>query len=113
MAHIAETSAVYRRDAVNRSTSIAAVKPSSLAFLGELLGQEKICKEKRKSIATLFDSIALFTAAGKKLRGDSVTVRHIQIECMQSKRIVVWLAISFILVIPISFSRLHAIGGVA
>lgn len=100
MAHIGTVSAVYQRDAVNRATTVTAVTPGSLTFLGDLLVQEGILQDRKKSIGVLFDKIAFFTAAGRMLQGDTATVEQIQLACKRSKRVLAWLAISLLTAIP-------------
>lgn len=105
MAHIGTVSAVYQRDAVNRSTAITAVEPGSLTFLGDLLAQEGILQDRKNSIGVLFDKIAFFTAAGRKLQGDTATVRQIRLACWHSKRIFPLLAIYLVSAIPVMVLR--------
>lgn len=105
MAHIGTVSAVYQRDAVNRSTEITAVTPGSLTFLGDLLAHEGILQDRKNSIGVLFDKIAFFTAAGRKLQGDTTTVRQIRLACWHSKRVLAWLAIFLLAAIPAVFLR--------
>lgn len=101
MAHVGEVSAVYRRDAVNRSTAITAVMPGSLLFLSKLLERKSLSCERKKSVGRLFDRIAFFTAAGRKLQGDGGTVAEIRGACWRSKRWLAWSGISSLGMIPL------------
>lgn len=107
MAHVGEVSSIWLRDAVNRSTSITSVMPESLTFLGDMLEQEGgIHRGRSKSVAFLFDRMACVTAAGRKLQGDMATVRQIRHACWHYNRVMAWLAISFLGVIPMWGLRL-------
>lgn len=101
MAHIGIVSAVWQRDAVNRSTSMTSVMPGSLTFLGQTLDLSSgVSSERRKSVAFLFDRIACVTAAGRKLQGDIPTVRKIRNACWRYNRVLAWLAISLLAAVP-------------
>jgi hypothetical protein len=117
MAHIGEVSSVLLRDAVNRSTSVTSVMPGSLTFLGQMLVQGgAVHRARQKSMAFLFDRMACVTAAGRQLQGDMATVRKIRLACWQYNRVMAWLAISFLGIIPMWGLRLarrwrHATSG--
>lgn len=102
MAHIAEVSSVWFRDAVNRSTSITSVMPESLVFLGEMLKRRSgIQSGCYRSMALMFDSMACVTAAGRKLQGDIATVDRIRRACWHYGRGFAWMAIAILAVVPI------------
>lgn len=107
MAHIAEVSSVWLRDAVNRSTSITSVIPGSLLFLGDMLKQgEGGHRGRWRSMALMFDSIACVTAAGRKLQGDMATVHRIRRSCWHYGRVFAWIAIVLLAVVPLPVLRL-------
>jgi hypothetical protein len=79
MAHAPIRTAIYHRDAVNRSIHLREQEPpGSLVYLAGLLGGSCVSREYTGSISLLFEKIALFTAAGMKVSGDLGGVRAIR-----------------------------------
>ena len=71
MAHSATVTAIYNRDAVNRSTDgCAAVAPGSLLYLRDIVASEALDVKDRHSAHLLFHRVAFYTAAGMKVSGD-------------------------------------------
>lgn len=77
MAHAAEITAVYNRNAVNRSVQLREIEPpGSLVYLAQLLSDSDDPKE-RASVLLLFSRIGFYTCAGMCEVGDYAGVRSI------------------------------------
>jgi glycosyltransferase involved in cell wall biosynthesis len=71
MAHAARVTAIYNRDAVNRSTGLRECEaPGSLVYLRELIAGNRLSAGQSISARRLFKRIAFFTAAGMREAGD-------------------------------------------
>ncbi len=71
MAHAARVTAIYNRDAVNRSTELREQSaPGSLIYLYDLISGKDLSVKERVSAKRLFNRIAFYTAAGMKEAGD-------------------------------------------
>jgi len=71
MAHAAKMTAIYNRDAVNRSSSLREQEaPGSLVYLRELIAGNRLTEGQSVSARLLFKRIAFFTAAGMREAGD-------------------------------------------
>ncbi|NCC61053.1 MAG: glycosyltransferase family 2 protein [Verrucomicrobiae bacterium] len=71
MAHTSMRTAIYHRDAVNRSNILRDKEPpGSLVYLSHLIGSSDLPNEFVISAKRLFEKIAFFTAAGMKISGD-------------------------------------------
>jgi glycosyltransferase involved in cell wall biosynthesis len=71
MAHAATITAIYNRDAVNRSTALRESQaPGSLVYLRELIAGGTLSARRAASARRLFKRIAFFTAAGMREAGD-------------------------------------------
>jgi len=78
MAHAAKMTAIYNRDAVNRSSSLREQEaPGSLVYLRELIAGNRLTKGQSVSARLLFKRIAFFTAAGMREAGDIGGLRAI------------------------------------
>lgn len=103
MAHAALVTAVYNQDAVNRSDQVRETEaPGSLQFMGQLLRDPALNKQKQQSIGLLFDRIAFFTAAGCCLKGDKAGAIAIRQLAAGSGRWRVALAVGGILRLPVA-----------
>jgi glycosyltransferase involved in cell wall biosynthesis len=71
MAHAAKITAIYNRDAVNRSAELREQDaPGSLIYLHDLICKETLSIDEHVSAKQLFHRIAFYTAAGMKEAGD-------------------------------------------
>jgi len=71
VAHAEIVTAVYYQDAVNRTDQIRESEPpASLKHIAGVIREGALSDTQRKGLATLFDRIAFFTAAGFKANGD-------------------------------------------
>ena len=71
MAHVAKVTAIYNRDAVNRSSALREQEaPGSLVYLRELIDGDRLSAGQSVSARRLFKRIAFFTAAGMREAGD-------------------------------------------
>jgi glycosyltransferase involved in cell wall biosynthesis len=71
MAHAAKITAIYNRDAVNRSVGLREQEaPGSLVYLRELIAGNRLNAGQSVSARRLFKRIAFFTAAGMREAGD-------------------------------------------
>jgi glycosyltransferase involved in cell wall biosynthesis len=71
MAHAAKITAIYNRDAVNRSNALRECEaPGSLVYLRELIAGNRLSAGQSISARRLFKRIAFFTAAGMREAGD-------------------------------------------
>ena len=71
MAHAAKVTAIYNRDAVNRSAELREQgAPGSLIYLHDLICGEALSIEERISAKHLFQRITFYTSAGMKEAGD-------------------------------------------
>jgi len=79
MAHATARTAIYHRDAINRSSAVREKEPpGSLLFLADLIGENELPPVFAGSAKKLFAKIAFFTAAGMKLSGDIDGVHSIR-----------------------------------
>jgi len=71
MAHAAKVTAIYNRDAVNRSIAFQAKEPpESLVYLLQLIESSALDEKRTRSARLLFERIAFYTAAGLKETND-------------------------------------------
>jgi glycosyltransferase involved in cell wall biosynthesis len=71
VAHAAVTTAIYNRDAINRSHTFRERQaPGSLLYMQTLILNGGLPRDETQSALKLFDSIAFFTAAGMRENGD-------------------------------------------
>lgn len=71
MAHAAKITAIYNRDAVNRSADLREQEvPGSLTYLQGLICGNDLTANERASAKLLFERIAFYTVAGMKEAGD-------------------------------------------
>jgi hypothetical protein len=79
MAHAPIRTAIYHRDALNRSIDLRQQEPpGSLVYLAGLLGGPDLPRVHAESVSLLFEKIAFFTAAGMKVSGDVGGMRAIR-----------------------------------
>ena len=79
MAHAPIRTAIYHRDALNRSSGLREQEPpGSLVYLAELIKGFGVSSVFAESASRLFEKIAFFTAAGMKSSGDAGGVRAIR-----------------------------------
>jgi glycosyltransferase involved in cell wall biosynthesis len=109
VAHAAVTTAIYNRDAVNRSTARrGAGAPGSLLFIRELLEGGTLRPEDWRSVLMLFDSIAFFTAAGMRELGDFEGLAAIRALARQMGRLTLTAKLAALTIAPsrlLTFSR--------
>jgi len=78
MAHAAKITAIYNRDAVNRSTGLREHEaPESLIYLRDLMAENRLTAGQSVSARRLFKRLAFFTAAGMREVGDLGGLRAI------------------------------------
>ena len=79
MAHAPIRTAIYHRDALNRSICLRENEsPGSLLYLAELFSGKGLSRAYVESASQLFEKIAFFTAAGMKVSGDVGGLRAIR-----------------------------------
>lgn len=79
MAHVPLRTAIYHRDAINRSVDHRAKEPpGSLVYLANLIREGVLPGQYEESARMLFEKIAFFTAAGMKVSGDTGGLRAIR-----------------------------------
>ena len=100
VAHTATVTAVYNRDAINRTDRLMErTPPGSLVFMSELLQDASLPLTTRKSIGLLFDRIAIFTAAGFCLNSDKTGLAAIRQLAKNTKR---WQTTLFLLCLSLA-----------
>jgi glycosyltransferase involved in cell wall biosynthesis len=100
MAHTAVITAVYNRDAVNRSVQLRESEPpGSLVYLAQLLSESDDPKE-QASVLLLFSRIAFYTCAGMCEGGDYGGVRSILRLVKQMELWTLYAKIALLLPIP-------------
>jgi glycosyltransferase involved in cell wall biosynthesis len=78
MAHAAKITAIYNRDAVNRSTGLREPEaPGSLIYLRDLMAGNRLNAGQSAAARRLFKRLAFFTAAGMRETGDLAGLRAI------------------------------------
>lgn len=102
VAHKSVTTAVYNQGADNRSTLIRAHEPpGSLVYLSQLLTDGQLSPDLRKDVAALLDHMALVTAAGFHLNGDTAGAKMIIQLMREAGRIKMALAIRAVTLMPL------------
>lgn len=102
VAHKSVTSAVYNQVADNRSTLMRAHEPPcSLVFLSQLLTGGQLTPNLRKDVASLLDHMALVTAAGFHLNGDTAGAKMIARLMREAGRVKIALAIRAVTLMPL------------
>lgn len=101
MAHATARTAIYHRDAINRSSAVREMDPpGSLLFLADLIGGHALPPVFTDSAKKLFAKIAFFTAAGMKLSGDIDGVRSVRCVAKKSDNLRLKLALEILLRTP-------------
>lgn len=107
VAHAAIATAVYNHQAVNRAEGLREPEPpGSLKYLSSMLTEAELDEPRRTGAATLFDRIALFTAAGFAMHGDRLGVEGIRRLAWDTGRYKVTVAGEMLRVMPASILRL-------
>lgn len=102
VAHKSVTTAVYNQVADNRSTLMRAHEPpGSLVYLSQLLTCGQLTPNLRKDVAALLDHMALITAAGFHLNGDTAGAKMITQLMREAGRIKMALAIRAVTLMPL------------
>lgn len=102
VAHKSVTTAVYNQVADNRSTLMRAHEPpGSLVYLSQLLTGGQLRSDLRKDVAALLDHMALVTAAGFHLNGDTAGAKMITRLMREAGRIKMELAIRAVTLMPL------------
>ncbi|MBE1426376.1 glycosyltransferase involved in cell wall biosynthesis [Desulfomicrobium macestii] len=79
MAHAPFRTAIYHRDAINRSIHLREQEPpGSLVYLAKMLSEHGLPHAHIDSARLLFEKISFFTAAGMKVSGDVAGLRAIR-----------------------------------
>lgn len=87
MAHANVVTAVYNRDACNRSHRIYdPAVPASVVYLGSLFAKGYAQQPARSSVARLHDAIALYTAAGLRADHPRASLRHYRRHALEQRR---------------------------
>lgn len=108
VAHKSVTTAVYNQVADNRSTLMRAHEPpGSLVYLSQLLTGGQLRPDVRKDVAALLDHMALVTAAGFHLNGDTAGAKMIAQLMREAGRIKIALAIRAVALMPLG--ALHVV----
>lgn len=79
MAHSATVTAIYNRDAVNRSSNLREPEvPGSLLYLRDIITNKSLNSTEQRSATLFFHRVAFYTAAGMKVSGDLQGTRTIR-----------------------------------
>lgn len=109
MAHAAKITAIYNRDAVNRSTSLREREaPGSLTYLSGVIAGGRLTSRQSASARLLFERIAFFTAAGMREEGDFGGLSAIRRLAAQEKMFFLFTKIVSLSLIPpfmLTFAR--------
>jgi hypothetical protein len=104
--HKAVKTAVYNQEAANRSTQLTETEPpGSLIYIAQLLKNNELKPDLTTSIAVLFDRIALMTAAGFYLNGDTAGAVVIAKHSHKCGRLKTALMIRLVTLLPLGFLR--------
>jgi glycosyltransferase involved in cell wall biosynthesis len=108
MAHSATITAIYNRDAINRSVNFRETSaPGSLLFLRSIISSASPDVD-RESAMMLFRAIAFYTAAGMREAGDWGGVVAIRRLAVEMKLPVLWFKLAFLTLTPswcLTFAR--------
>lgn len=103
MAHAPIRTAIYHRDALNRSIDLREQEPpGSLVYLAGLLGGHELPHQHVESARLLFEKIAFFTAAGMKVAGDMGGFRAIRSLAKRAGSMRLRLGLAFLEIMPVT-----------
>jgi glycosyltransferase involved in cell wall biosynthesis len=100
-AHASVVTAVFNQEAVNRSDMNHETQPpGSLLFMKNCLSGDTVPAHHRHSFGQLFDQIAVMTAAGYRLKGDTQAAWSIAYLAFETARYKTAAIISFVNIMP-------------
>jgi len=105
--HKAVHTAVYNQEADNRSARLQVQEPpGSLVYLAQLLKSQELKPDLADGISVLFDRIALLTAAGSQLDGDTAGVEGIAELVRETGRLRTAMMIGLVMLLPLGVLQL-------
>jgi glycosyltransferase involved in cell wall biosynthesis len=100
-AHSNKPTAVFNQEAVNRSNLHHETEPpGSLLMMQKMMVEGAVPENHKSSFGQLFDRIALMTAAGYRLKGDTQASRSIAYLAYQAERYKTAVMISVVSIMP-------------
>lgn len=106
-AHAAIPTAVYNQQAENRSANLREQElPGAFPYLNDLMRSENLNPEAVRSVAHLFDRMALVTSAGFYLCGDKLGAKKIAKFAYRAGRLQTALEIHLVMLLPLCVLKL-------
>lgn len=107
VAHAAKATVIFNQDAINRSDKNREIEPpGSLLFMHTYMMNGLISLDLLPSFHCMFDQLALLTAAGYRLNGDTKAAKKIGQLAYQAKRYKTAILIAAVNVLPVWSLRL-------